>query len=55
MEIVGRPGVGGAGREEGMNKKGTEDLQAVELFSILYNDGCVHLPRPVECLMLGCT
>lgn len=55
MEIIERSGVGRVWAEDGMNRDGTEDFEAVKLSCILYKDRYVHMSKSVECTMLGCT
>lgn len=49
MEIIERSGVGRVWAEDGMNRDGTEDFEAVKLSCILYKDRYVHMSKSVEC------
>lgn len=55
MEIIEKSGFGRVWAEEGTNRNGTEDFEAVKLSCTLYKDGYVHTSKSVECTMLGCS
>lgn len=47
MEIIERSGVGRVWAEDGMNRNGMEDFEAVKLSCILYKDGYVRMSKSV--------